>query len=384
MITLTNADAALKDYYLDAVSQELNQGVSPFFSAIEKSAQYIYGKNAKCALVKGNMNRIVTGDEDGELPAGSGNTYFDVTVPLKNIYGTISITDKALRASQDSSGAFVNLLNAEMEGLVADAKANFARMLFGDGNGLLAYIVSAKSNTQFELTSVKSWYKGLTVDIANSTATSAQVENLIITAVDTETNTITVSAPVASQGNYVGYPIVISNVYGTELTGLAAIFDGATLYGYQKTKEDFFSPAIFNYETLTESVITNAIEQLEERSGSKVKMIVCSHSARSKIASLFKDMRVISTPELNGGYTGVYVNEIPVYADRFCPNDRIYLLNPDDFVLCQLCDWEWMEDDAGRILSRVSDKAAYTATLVKYAELICKKPYAQGALQLLA
>ena len=32
MITLTNADAALKDYYLDAVSQQLNDGISPFFN----------------------------------------------------------------------------------------------------------------------------------------------------------------------------------------------------------------------------------------------------------------------------------------------------------------------------------------------------------------
>ena len=50
-------------------------------------------------------------------------------------------------------------------------------------------------------------------------------------------------------------------------------------------------------------------------------------------------------------------------------------------MLCQLCDWEWMEDEGGRILSKVPGKAAYTATLVKYAELICKRPFAQGMLQ---
>ena len=68
MITLSNADAALKEYYLDAVTQQLNDGVSPFFSAIEKTTQYVYGKNARCALIKGDLNRIVSGDEDGELP----------------------------------------------------------------------------------------------------------------------------------------------------------------------------------------------------------------------------------------------------------------------------------------------------------------------------
>ncbi len=382
MITLSNADAALKEYYLDAVTQELNQGVSPFFSAIEKSTQYIYGKNAKCALIKGDMNRIVTGDEDGDLPSATGNNYYDVSLPLKNIYGTVAITDKALRASQDSSGAFVNLLNAEMEGLVADAKANFARMLFGNGNGLLAYISAADSGTTFKLTSVKSWFKDLIVDIADATGTSASVMELKISSVDTQNGTVTFNKSVTNHANYVGYPVVISGAYGKELTGLSAIFDDATLYGYTKSTDDFFSPYVKTYSTLTEDVITGAIEEIEERGGDKVKMIICSHAVRSKIASLFKDMRVIGTPQINGGYSTVYVNEIPVYADRFCPSDRIYLLNPDDFVLCQLCDWEWMEDDGGRILTRVADKAAYTATLVKYAELICKKPYAQGMLQL--
>ena len=384
MITLTNADAALKEYYLDAVTQELNQGVSPFFSAIQKSTQYVYGKNAKCALVRGDMNRVVTGDEDGELPEAAGNNYYDVSLPLKNIYGTVAITDKALRASQDSSGAFVNLLNAEMEGLVADAKANFSRMLFGDGNGLLAYITEATTGTVFVLSGVKSWFKGLVVDIADSAGTAAAVGSLTITSVDTANNTVTFNKSVGSYADYVGHAVVISGVYGKELCGLAAIFDSDTLYGYAKATNDLFAPYVKKCASLTEDAVTGAIEDIEERAGDKVKMIVCSHSARSKIASLFRDMRVIGSPEIAAGYTGVYVNDIPVYADRFCPSDRIYLLNPDDFVLCQLCDWEWMEDDGGRILSRVAGKAAYTATLVKYAELICKKPYAQGLIQLTA
>lgn len=254
MITLSNADAALKEYYLDAVTQELNQGVSPFFSAIEKSTQYIYGKNAKCALIKGDMNRIVTGDEDGDLPSATGNNYYDVSLPLKNIYGTVAITDKALRASQDSSGAFVNLLNAEMEGLVADAKANFARMLFGNGNGLLAYISAADSGTTFKLTSVKSWFKDLIVDIADATGTSASVMELKISSVDTQNGTVTFNKSVTNHANYVGYPVVISGAYGKELTGLSAIFDDATLYGYTKSTDDFFSPYVKTYSTLTEDV----------------------------------------------------------------------------------------------------------------------------------
>lgn len=40
----------------------------------------------------------------------------------------------------------------------------------------------------------------------------------------------------------------------------------------------------------------------------------------------------------------------------------------------------WLEDESGKILKQTSGKAAYTATLVKYAELICKKPCGQAML----
>ncbi|MDE7076559.1 MAG: phage major capsid protein, partial [Clostridia bacterium] len=146
MITIANADAALKDYYLDAVNAQLSGEVSPFFNAIAKTGENVFGKDVKLAIAKGGMSGVVAGAEDGELPSPRSNRYYGVTLPLKNVYGTIEISDKAMRASGNAAGAFVNLLNAEMEGLVAGAKANFARMLYGDGNGLLCTVVSKKSD----------------------------------------------------------------------------------------------------------------------------------------------------------------------------------------------------------------------------------------------
>ena len=39
-----------------------------------------------------------------------------------------------------------------------------------------------------------------------------------------------------------------------------------------------------------------------------------------------------------------------------------------------------MEDEDGRILKQIPGKAAYGATLVKYAELVCRKPCGQAML----
>ena len=74
-------------------------------------------------------------------------------------------------------------------------------------------------------------------------------------------------------------------------------------------------------------------------------------------------------------------NGIPIVADRYCPTGTLYLLNTNDFNLHQLCDWQWLSDDDGRVLKQIPGKPVYTATLVKYAELLCSRPCGQGMIK---
>ena len=56
----------------------------------------------------------------------------------------------------------------------------------------------------------------------------------------------------------------------------------------------------------------------------------------------------------------------------------MYLLNTNDFHLHQLCDWQWLEGENGRVLNQIPGKPVYQATLVKYAELMCYRPCGQA------
>ena len=56
----------------------------------------------------------------------------------------------------------------------------------------------------------------------------------------------------------------------------------------------------------------------------------------------------------------------------------MYLLNTDDFKLHQLCDWHKNKNATGGILKQESGSAAYSATLVKYADLMCERPIGQA------
>ncbi len=377
MITIENADKALKDYYLEAFATQLNGGISPFFSAIEHNTNNVYGKDVKMAVVKEHAGNVMAGAEDGNLPAPYQNRYYDITVPLKNIYGTIEISDKALRASRDSTGAFVNLLNAEMEGLVSSAKRNFQRMLFGDGSGELCEITGQVSGKTYSVSQVKEYFTGMNVQLAlNGTA----MWSGSVVSVDIDNCTVTLNATIP--GACQGLIMVPYGSIGNELTGLKALFDDTTLYGYDKTKESYFSPQkIDGQGTLTEDTLVDIIDRMEENYDSRINMIICSYKNRKKIAQLVADdRRVVNTIDANTGIGTVSVCGIPVIADKYCQEDRILFLNTEDFSLSQLCDWEWLEDEDGKILKQVPGKAAYSATLVKYAELICRKPCAQAML----
>lgn len=382
MITITNADAALKDYYLDAVNAQLNGEVSPFFNAIQKTSENVFGKDVKLAIAKGGMNGVVAGEENGDLPEPRANRYYSVSLPLKNMYGTIEITDKAIRASRDASGAFVNLLNAEMEGLIADAKANFARMLYGDGNGYVFTVTAKKSGKVLSVSQVKSYFVGYNVTFI---MTDGSEYSAGIVSVDKDAKTVTIDTDFSSvtfDGTEKAY---ITGAYGNELSGLGAIFDGTTLYGYTKSSEPYFSPAVTHVTStaLSESDVVGMIDSLEEENGTKPDMILCSHAVRKQLAALMdSSRRIVNSTDIAAGYSSIVINDVPVYADKFCPNDRIYFVNTQDFILNQLCDWAWLEDEDGRILKQISGKAAYNATLVKYAELVCKRPCGQGLIVL--
>ncbi|MCD8308405.1 MAG: phage major capsid protein [Clostridia bacterium] len=378
MITISSADAALKTYYLDAVTAQLDS-VSPFYAAIDKHSESVYGKEVKLSVVRGNQGNVAAGGEDDDLPSASGNRYLTFTAPLKNIYGTIEISDKALRASRSSDGAFVDLLNAEVEGLVSCAKVNFSRMLFGDGNGYLAAI-SKVNGTTFTVDKVNCFYAGMSVDLYSDEGAITAGAGMTVTAVDYGSSKITVdnSASGAVAGNY----LYLSGAYGNELTGLKSIFFGDEIYGLDKSSDSYMQPNEFVIaEDLSEEIIMEKINFLEEFYNNRPNMILCSFSTRRKIASLLaENRRQVDMTVLQGGYSAVLFDGIPVVADRFCSDDAVYLINTEDFGIYQLCDWEWLEDEDGNILKQVPGKAAYSATLVKYAELVCTKPCAQGVI----
>lgn len=383
MVTINSADKALKTLYLDVVAEQLNTEINPFLARIKQTSSDVWGKEVRKLAQYGVNGGIGAGTEDGDLPVSAGNNYEQLVCTLKNLYGTIEISDKAIRASASDAGAFVNLLNAEMEGLVKSSALNMGRMLFGDGTGVIAKVASVDGNV-VTCDDVKSVVVGMVIDFYGSDGNKLALGARRVKNVDKAEKTITVDgAAFTSTTLPANSLITVQGSYNQEITGLKAIFkNSGSIYGLSRSSNSWLVPYMdTSVGDISETAIQKAIDYVDENAGSKINFIICSSGVkRAFMKHLSTYKRNLDVEELKGGFKALTYNGIPVVSDRFCPSGTMYLLNTDDFALHQLCDWQWLEGDDGKVIKQVAGKATYTATLVKYAELICSRPCGQAML----
>lgn len=378
MVTLNNAENVLKTIYLDVVSNQLNTEINPFLAKIKQSTEDVWGKEVRKLAPFGINGGVGAGTEDGDLPSAYGNQYVQFVSSLKDLYGTIEISDKAIRASSNSVGAFVNLLNAEMEGLLKASSFNLGRMLYGDGSGLVATVVTAGTGSAV-VDKINNIIEGLAVDVFTGEEKTYSSKRIASIDRDTKTVYFADTAIILSAGA----KIYVQGSYNNELTGLSAIFsDTGSLYGVDRASHRWMKPYIKAINgDITELAIQEAIDRLEEVNGSKVDFIVCSAGVKRNFQEYMMSFkRNIDIMDLAGGYKALTFNGIPLISDRFVGAGEMYLLNSSEFKLHQLCDWKWLENEQGKILRQNQGKPTYTATLVKYAELVCDKPAGQAKL----
>ncbi len=381
MVTIDNAQNALKDAYLDVVSEALNIKANPLLARIKQTSNDVWGKEIIKLTTFGVNGGVGAGTETGALPESAGNNYVKFVTSLKNLYGVIEISDKAIRASESNAGAFVNLLNAEMEGLIKASNFNFSRMLFGDGTGKLAD-VSAIAANNVTVGSVKNLMEGQMVQLFK-TGNSAASLTARITKIDRANKKVYLSESNSITMGNDTYYLAMQNSLNQEITGLGAIFDDSitSLYGVTKADYSWMSPVkkTATDGKLTEDLMQNCIDDIDEIGGSVVDYITCSNDVRRIYQKLLTACRSnIDVMDLQGGFKALSYNGIPVVNDRFVADGTMYLLSTKDFELHQLCDWRWLEDEGGKIIRQKPGYPAYTATLVKYADLICSKPCGQA------
>lgn len=304
MITLQTADNALNSAYLGVLREQLDVQVNPILAKIKQTTADVWGKE------------IIINIKNNE-------EYVTLKSELKNLYNTIEISDKAIRASQNNAGAFVNLLNAEIESLIRDySKASF-EYLFKEKE---FEIIDKEGNKVFTDKRPTEWINGF-----------------------------------------------------CDIVG-----ESEEIFGLKRKDYEVLQPKIKTANDLKVEDVSEILNTLEEK-GSNVNVVVCSFKNRNELIKQIEQQgKAIKAVEFTtGGYKAIEIGlGVPLIALKNVSENKIYFLDLEQFTLNQLCDWQWLENENGQILKQVYGEPNYQATLLKYANLMCKDISKQGLLKI--
>lgn len=391
---MTNADAALKDFYLDPVREQINQK-NVLLEYVSKGAVDVEGRQAVLSLHT-KRNSSVGSRADGNYLPGTtidGATtsigqqgFAKQLVALKQLFGRIQVDERVLKAAKTNRGAFINIMNVETEGLAEDMKKDYNRQLFGDGSGQVARIgTGASSATQTlhaDTTRVqqRQLEVGMVVDIGTATNADASTASGVIASVSFASlpGTITLTASTSTTtGDYIFRAGVGAggDPTGVEVTGLTKIIDSTgSLFNVDPSTD----PRWASYEkgsvgAITDEALIAAEQEVNYASGEHLDLYLTTNGVvRSYAASLAVQKRFANTLDLKGGFKGLSVGagnaEIGLTDDKDCPSGTVFGLNSKHLMQHVAGDWEWMDLD-GAIWSRQPNKAQYEATLFRFHEL---------------
>ena len=386
MITVSTAESALRNIYLETVIDEINNRTNPFLAMIAQNTKTISENTARVDIRYGNEGNVKAGTEEGILPKFSAK-HASVEVPLKNLYGTFQITDKALKAAQNTAGAHTALLGGEMKNLVSVAKANLNRMVYGNGEVPLAHTLSVTASAfTVEQRFVSQFSSGMRLRLRRSDNTQV---GPIVSVTNIGAGQIgfapSITVPRADR-----LYVYAEEDEGMELNGIDSIFGDDKLYNLDREAHPDILPfskwvdgsAAGVSKVVTEADISDFLYQLEEHARTMPTDIMLTHPTVLK--ALFEEAKhnriAIESAEFEGGFKGFKFNGISVYGDVRCMPGVVYALDSTSWVMHQLNEWEWLEGEESRVLNQIPGTATYSATLVKYADLVCERPFTQGKL----
>lgn len=404
--TLSTVDAILKDDYKEYLDN-LNEA-NFILSQVETRKDTVQGRIARHAVHLGRSSGVGARAESGTLPTAANQSYATVPVPVRYVYGRIQLSGPTIKQAVTDRGAFIDALDAEMEGIKKDAMKDVNRQLWGTSNGVIAQCGTTSSSTTVVLasstgtTALRQLFfdGGMVVDIGTVASPTTIASARTVTSVDETNKTIAISgaAVTTSSSHFVfrsGAGGASSNTGQPgdgqiELTGLQTIVDDTAILhtinpSSQPKWKAYVNSNSGTNRSVTESLITGSIMKVLTNSGKKPSLLVSAEGVNLAISNLLLSLkRNMEQTQLKGGYAGIQFyspsvsgkgDEAPtaLYADFDCPNNRLYGINPEVLVFHQVGDGFQFMDLDGAVMNRKPDQDAYEATLYMYGELACKQ-----------
>jgi len=404
MATLTTFTNLLKVRYLPPIREQLNNATILMSRIMKDSSTVsISGKTFTVPLhTSGNRTAGSGRAEGGTLPTAGSQGFEQAIVPCKYIYSGISVTGPVIAATRDNVGSMAQVLSTEIDGCVRDMKKSMNRQLHSDGRDALAYCTATNDTSPIYIDDgqgnnfVLLQAGATTCDIiATADNTTKRADSVAFTLAGSAsagyntTDSGTVSGAV--DGDY----YVLEDTLGYQMMGIRGIIDDANppllsggLHGLTVAANTWWVAQVETNSgtnrALTLALMQKPLDSISSNSDyteQDVKFILCSYGVRAKyVDQLIADKRHVNTMQLDGGFTGIDFNGIPVVADPACRKNVMYYIVPETLRIFRMADFDW-RDKGGSMLVPSETTDVYSATLFHYGDLGCVARNGNGLLE---
>jgi len=431
MATLTTLQSVLKEFYAKAIAEQLNQEVL-MLQLFEKAKLDWSGKRVIVPVHTARNPGVDFKAEGAALPTAGSQTYNELHINAKFLYGRFSLTGPAI-SSAKGAYSFGNYVDLELRRLTQDVRKKANESMFSGGS-IAGYTQERKAagaaqtwefdgNAQW-LSDMLAAHPGLTVSLVRGDTLADAATGIDVTAVDVVANTFTEggagvgSTSIAAlnvAGNTVAFAVEITGpasataAIAEQFTGINTNLSSPTHFGVDRTTAtgvtalqcpsirttnstgvagNYTRPTVAGQNPgLTPEGMQSVLDSVNAESGEEPNSIMMNPVHRAtytgvlvggnNAANLF--VNADKATKGDAGFSGIGFNNTPIRTSVDCGKHLIYFLKTKAWKLAEL-EKPGFADLDGNILSRSVNLDAYEGYYRMYMDLYCERPNANGVL----
>lgn len=391
--SISNALGILKNYYAGPIVSQFNDEI-PLYKHMEKGKEKYNGLQVNRPIKLRRNPGIGATSDGGVLPVIGKQTTAQAVISAKFNYLRFGVTGPMLKASQGDKGAFVSIMEYEMEEGLKDLKSDVNRQLFWTGRGDLATVAanvvgsSVMTVTGRESTEAGNKFLdvGMVIDVY-TTAGVAKATSVTITDLSgTTTATLTLDQNITCSA---GDILVRAGAYDNEIQGVLTAQDGGTssIYGIDRSAYPVFQGNSVNAQgnQMSLDLLQQAYNEAKRRGGGKIDFLTSDFdSERFYNKLLVADKRYPGKVKGDGTFSDVNMSYlefagVPWVADKDMPT-RVAMIDSKTFKKYVLAELDWADETGSYMIAQTSADA-FEVRLRLFANVFSEKPSASAVLR---
>jgi hypothetical protein len=403
-VTTADVTAALKEVYGTSPADQLNHEIRALQKFDKSETAQWLGEVFVESLHTGRNYSTKAVAEGGQLPDAGKQTYEELRIADRYIYGTIEVTAQFM-SEVKGKGSFVNGLDREINGMIRDLKVSCNRHIWGDGRGVLALVndpgaatmtggsTTVPIDSPMGIAGATNGARFLRAGmiIGGHAAAPANNTPLVVRTVSSiaaDGTSIVIDAS-ADQTEFPDNGVItvavsrggtLEGSWQLEPMGILGIIDDGTfvnvIHGLNRTTVPLFKTNVFSsVGDLDELIFWRALDTTDEMAGAEPDWFVAHHSVhREYIKISLADKRysgeALMRPDV--GVTGggkkheLTFSGTAIEKERYAPYGFLYGIDTSKLKKYVNVEGKWVDED-GAILHRgAGNTDSFKATYRKF------------------